>query len=149
MDLVSYLVLTTSYYTKEQFKAYKSLQAYNQMVSGFVTNVRGRVVKGNYVVLGSVRHSQRMSDALVSVWLITSIDGTILSSHCLGCKAGLSESCSHIASVLFYLEAYIRINDKLSCTQVKCSWLLPSYVKNVPYAKIADINLTSAKKMKA
>ena len=149
MDLVSYLVLTTSYYTKEQFKAYKSLQAYNQMVSGFVTNVRGRIVKDNYVVLASVRHSQRMNDALVSVWLITSIDGTILSSHCLGCKAGLSESCSHIASVLFYLEAYTRINDKLSCTQVKCAWLLPSFVKEVPYAKIADINLTSARKMKA
>ena len=118
MDLVSYLVLTTSYYAKEQFKAYKSLQAYNQMVSGFVTNVRGRIVKGNYVVLASVRHSQRMNDALVSVWLITSIEGTILSSHWLGCKASPSESCSQIASVLFCLEAYTRINNKMSCTQV-------------------------------
>ena len=38
-DLLAYLVLETSHYTKDQFKAYKSLEAYNQMVSGFVTSV--------------------------------------------------------------------------------------------------------------
>ena len=32
-DLLSYLVLETSFYTKQQFKAYKSLEAYNSMVS--------------------------------------------------------------------------------------------------------------------
>ena len=32
-DLLSYLVLDTSFYTKQQFKAYKSLEAFNQMVS--------------------------------------------------------------------------------------------------------------------
>ena len=37
-DLVSYLVWETSYYTKQQFKCHKSLEAYNQMVSGFVTD---------------------------------------------------------------------------------------------------------------
>ena len=31
-DLLSYLVLETSFYTKQQFKAYKSLEAYNFMV---------------------------------------------------------------------------------------------------------------------
>ena len=35
-DLLSYLVLETSYYTNKPFKAFKSLEAYNQMVSGFV-----------------------------------------------------------------------------------------------------------------
>ena len=114
MYIVSYLVITTSYYKKEQFKAYKNLQAYNQMVSGFVTSIRGCIISDNYVVLANVRHSQRMNDPLVPIWLITTNDGTILSSHCLGCKAGLSESCSHVASVLFYLEAYTRINGKLA-----------------------------------
>ena len=64
-------------------------------------------------------------------------------------KAGLGESCSHIASALFYLEAWTKINAKLSCMQVKCSWILPSYVKEVEYARVRDINFTSAKKMKA
>ena len=42
-DLLSYLVLETlSYYTNKQFKAFKSLEAYNQMVSGFVASVQGK-----------------------------------------------------------------------------------------------------------
>ena len=44
IDLVSYLVLETSHYNKEQFKAFKSLQAYNQLVSGFVQSVRGLII---------------------------------------------------------------------------------------------------------
>ena len=37
MDLLSFLVLETSYYSKDQFKAFRSLEAYNQLVSGFVS----------------------------------------------------------------------------------------------------------------
>ena len=32
---------------------------------------------------------------------------------------------------------------------MKCTWLLPSFVKEVPYAKMVIINLTSARKLKA
>ena len=55
----------------------------------------------------------------------------------------------HIACVLFYLEAWTKINGKLSCTQVKCCWILPSYVQDVDYARARDINFTSSKKMKS
>ena len=43
-DLFSFLVLETSYYTNDQFKNYKSLEAYNQVVSGFVASVKGKLV---------------------------------------------------------------------------------------------------------
>ena len=148
-DILSYLVLETSYYTQKQFKAFRSLEAYNQMVSGFIASVEGHIVANKFVVLAKVRHSQRMNDSLIPIWIITEREGTILSAHCLGCKAGLAKSCSHIASVLFYLEAWTKINGRLSCTQVKCSGLLPSYVKQVDYARVRDINFTSAKKMKS
>ena len=46
-----------------------------------------------------------MNDSLIQICIITKTEGTILSAHCRGCKAGLAESCSHIASVVFYLEA--------------------------------------------
>lgn len=59
IDLVSYLVLETSHYTKEQFKAFKSLQAYNQLVSGFVQSVDGLIIAGKHVVLGKVRPLKR------------------------------------------------------------------------------------------
>ena len=55
-DLLSFLVLETSYYAKDQFKAFKSLQAYNQMVSGFITSVQGHIIANKHVV-AKVRHS--------------------------------------------------------------------------------------------
>ena len=143
-DLLSYLVLETSFYTKQQFKAYKSLEAYNFMVSGFITSVQGCVVREKYIVTRKVRNSQRMNDPLMSIWVIADKDGTINSAHCLGCKARMAESCSHVASVLLYIEAWTRILGKLSCT-----WLLPSYVKEVPYATVRDIYFSSARKLKA
>ena len=109
------------------------------MVSGFVTSVQDKIIAGKHVVVGKVHHSQRMNDPLVNIWVITESDGTILAAHCLGWKAGLAESCSHIASVLFYIEAWIRINGQLACTQVRCSWLLPTYANEVSYERVKDI----------
>lgn len=37
MDIVSYLVLTTSFYIKQQMKAFKSLNAYKYFNAGFIT----------------------------------------------------------------------------------------------------------------
>ena len=148
-DLLTYLVLETSYYTNQQFKAFKSLEAYNQMVSGFVASVQGKEIASKFVVVGKVRHLQRMNDPLVNIWMIVDKDGTIISAHCLGCKAGLAESCSHVASVMFYIEAVTRIQGKLACTQAKCTWILPTYVNEVPYAKVRDIDFSSAKKLKS
>ena len=67
-------------------------------------------------------------------------------AHCLGCKAELAGS--HIASVLFYLEATTRIHEKLTCTQVK----LQTYVNEMPYARAKNIDfhrLTSSGQRKA
>ena len=120
----------------------------NQMVSGFVTSVVGKLIAGKYVIRARVLHSKQMNDPLVNIWIITEQDGTFLSAHCLGCKAGLAEPCSHIASALFYLQATTRLPSKLPCTQVKCSWILPACVNEVPYARVKDINSSSAKKLK-
>jgi len=89
-----------------------------------------------------------MNDPLVNIWVISENDGTILSAHCLGCKAGLAESCPHIASVIFYLEATTRIHGKLACTQVKCLWILSTYVNEVPVTRAKDIDFSSADKLK-
>ena len=90
-----------------------------------------------------------MNDPLVNIWMIVEKDRAIISAHCLGYKAGLAESCSHVASVMFYIEAVTRIQGKLACTQAKCTWILPTYVNEVPYAKVRDINFSSSKKLKS
>ena len=148
IDLVSYLVLETSHYTKEQFKAFKSLQAYNQLVSGFVQSVHGLIIAGKHVVLGKVRHSQKMNDPTVPLWIITENDGRILCAHCRGCMAGQGETCSHIASVLFYIEAFNRVRGKLACTDKQCVWILPTYNKDILFAEVQDIDFRSATKLK-
>ena len=51
-DILSYLVLETSYYTKEEFKNYRSLEAFNQLVSGFVTSVQGHKILDKFCCLG-------------------------------------------------------------------------------------------------
>ena len=146
-DLVSFLVLETSFYSSQQFKGYKSLQAYNQMVSRFVNNVQGQVINGNFVITGQVRHSQKLTAPCVNLWVIATKNGAILSAHC-DCMAGLGECCSHVASVLFYVEVWNRIKGKLACTDKKCEWIMPQFVENVPYAEVKDINFTSASKLK-
>lgn len=60
--------------------------------------------------------------------------------------AGLGEVCSHIASILFYLETLVRIQGtQPTCTQEKCQWVIPSYLRNAEYLPIKDIDFTSAK----
>ena len=58
--------------------------------------------------------------------------------------AGLGEACSHVASLLFYLEAFYRTRETKSCTQEQCKWLLPKAVKEVPYLPVAQIDFKGA-----
>ena len=69
-DRLSYLVLETSYYTNKQFKAFKSLEAYNQMASVFVTLAQGSEIVNKIVVVAKVRHSQWMNDPLGDICII-------------------------------------------------------------------------------
>ncbi|CAH3121722.1 unnamed protein product, partial [Porites lobata] len=71
MDLLSFLVLDTSYYSKDQFKDYRSLQSYNQLVSGFVSSVKGQKIGNKYIVSGKTKAAalsliHPFSDAFVS-----------------------------------------------------------------------------------
>ena len=101
-DLLCCLVLESCFYTQQQFKAFRSLEAYNKMVSGFKKHTGA--LNYRQVVLAKVEHSQRINDTLISVWIITENDGTINSAYFLGCKARLAESCSHVVSILFTLK---------------------------------------------
>jgi hypothetical protein len=55
-DLVSYLVLQTSFVTLKQFKSRRSLESYNQFVSGWVNDVKGWSISGKVVITGRVSH---------------------------------------------------------------------------------------------
>ena len=53
-DIVLHLVLQTSFITAKQFKARKSLEAYDQFVNDWVKEVCNRKVAGKFVVTGRV-----------------------------------------------------------------------------------------------
>lgn len=55
MDMVNYLIITHSFYTGQQLKAYKSLQAYKYYEAGFVIEVLAkRINENSFVVVGKV-----------------------------------------------------------------------------------------------
>ena len=48
------------------------------MVSGFIASVQGHIISNKFVVLAKVRHSQRMNDSLIPLWITTEREGRIL-----------------------------------------------------------------------
>ena len=62
--------------------------------------------------------------------------------------AGLGETCTHVAAVLFYLEALHRLQGSETCTGRKCEWIMPKFQKDMQYLPIKNIDFSSAKKKK-
>lgn len=53
-DIFNYLVLTKSFYTLDQFKAYTSLDAYNFFVSGWVYNAKWLAFTSYVLIIAEV-----------------------------------------------------------------------------------------------
>ncbi len=62
--------------------------------------------------------------------------------------AGLGETCTHVAAVLFYLEALNRLQGSETCTGRKCEWIMPKFKKDMQYLPIKEIDFSSAKMKK-
>ena len=96
------------------------------------------------MITAKVKHSQRLSVPPVKTWVAAEKGGAVICPHC-DCMAGLGEACSHIAAILFTLDANVQARKSLSCTLVPCSWLPPTF-KNVPFAPISEINFAEPEK---
>ena len=53
-DIISYLVLQTSFITTQQFNAWESLELYNQFTSGWVKEVKSWMIHEKCVVTGKI-----------------------------------------------------------------------------------------------
>ena len=59
--------------------------------------------------------------------------------------AGLGEVCTHVATLLFYLEALYQMEEVQTCTQQQCGWIIPSASTAVEYLEIKDIDFILAR----
>ena len=63
--------------------------------------------------------------------------------------AGLGETCSHVSTLLYWIENTVRGRDEVSFTWKEYKWLEPAAITNIPYLQLEDIDFTTAeKKMK-
>ena len=60
----------------------------------------------------------RMSDKPITPWIISHKDAKVLAAHC-DCMVGLGESCSHVASLLWAVEAGAKKKRLTNCNRYK------------------------------
>lgn len=75
------------------------------------------------------------------LWVIVR-KNQICSAHC-DCKAGLGEVCTRIATLLFDIDAGVRIRETKTVTLVKAYWMEPTR-KQVKAAPVTNVDFSSA-----
>jgi len=75
-----------------------------------------------YYLFLQVLHSQRLNDKPLRPWIVAEKDGPIIAEHCT-CMAGLGETCTHVASLLFYVEAVIKLCESRTVPEVAAYWM--------------------------
>ncbi|CAC5397536.1 unnamed protein product [Mytilus coruscus] len=123
-------------------KAYKSLDAYNYVVSGYVQVVFSHPVDNDcpfMVLKAKVTPSQRARDKPHEPWVyLEKSNGTVYCAHCT-CMAGLGEVCSHVGALLFKVEMAAKIGiTQTSTTSKACQWN-NTFRKEVTPTTVTDI----------
>lgn len=131
--------------TADEVKNYKSLTAYRYFIDGWVLETWWKAYDDIFLLTGRVKHSYASSKQPLQPWVGIRKNGTVECGHCT-CMAGLAETCSHVAAILYWLETAIRIHDGTSCTSKTNSWLPPSLPKacpEVPYVTLEELEKIS------
>ena len=73
-----------------------------------------------------------MNEKPLVLWIIAEAEGKILAANS-DYMAGLGETCSHVASLLWATATGIEKRDSLTVTQKSTYWIMPSAIKTVPF----------------
>ena len=129
-------------FNDEALAAYKSLDAYNYVHCGWVSELRIHETDHGYVFVATqVRPSQHTTILPYDVWaLVHKEDGCVKGARCR-CMAGLGEACSHVGALLFMMVGAtdLGLNKPNTCTDVASKWAFKAGV--VP-ARLADIDFS-------
>ena len=86
--------------------------------------------------------SQRLNDPYHDVWMaIEKETGKVTRAYC-NCAAGLSQTCNHVAAMLFRVEAAVRAGlTNPTCTSQKSWWIVPAPKTVIEVTPISDIEI--------
>ena len=104
-------------------KNFCSLDAFQLYRAGWVATVyHFKTLTATFVFKADVKPSMRVNDVPHHPWIAVKCDGMVMAGHC-DCLAGLGDSCSNVAALLFKLEAVVRLGfTSQACTNVPCEW---------------------------
>ena len=89
----------------------------------------------------------RIREKSLIPWIVATKDGVIKAAH-RSCQAGLGESCSHVAALMFSLDIKVRLRDSKTVTENTAYWMLPQAVKKIDYNELREIDFSTAKTIK-
>ena len=86
--------------------------------------------------------SQRLNDPYHDVWMaIEKETGKVTRAYC-NCAAGLSQTCNHVAAMLFHVEATVCAGlTNPACTSQKSRWIVPVPKTVIEVTPISDIEI--------
>lgn len=120
--IICYLIKTKACDLKEA-EAYKSLESYNYVQSGWVGQVLCHKVNAEVVYIkADVRPSQAISQKPWIAWASVRATGQVITAGC-SCMAGRARVCSHIGAILWKVE--IAASSGMtgsSCTDRAAQW---------------------------
>ena len=130
---------------------YKSLDAYKYFVDGWVLETSWKLYGDIFLLVGKVQHSYALRETPLKPWVAIKKNGMVECGHCT-CMAGLAETCSHVAAILFWLETAIRVHEETTCTSKTNSWLPPSMPtarQKVPYTTMEELEKTAVQRKRS
>lgn len=101
-NIVSHLLGTKACNLRE-VKAYKSLDAYNYVLSGWVGQLLIHKIDRDLVLLKACVQGSQSTKKLNNTWVSAKKDGKVVTAGCT-CMAGEARVCSNVGTVLFKVD---------------------------------------------
>lgn len=77
-----------------------------------------------------MKHSQKMNEPPLQVWILANMDGKIICAHCT-CVAGLSETCSHVGAICYAVLSICESSEKVAVLNFGKRFFTNSYISEV------------------
>ena len=109
-DIFNYLMFYPSELGSKDLSDYKNSKAYSYYTNGWLQPLLYHPLSGSpYCVLkGECQKSQSIRESMHKLWIVVEKDPVkIRSCHCT-CMAGMGQTCNHVASAMYRVEAAVR-----------------------------------------